>query len=364
MYTVVPPTSMSSDQEVSLKHFKMTSANNLTKLGLDWAFWYNLHLFIFSTGKGNRHPVLDSEVVLTKMKLLNNFHEKFLKADETTVSLKPCCKQEFIKASKMNSQPGEKSSGLQTDCSSDYIPAIFSDSQPLRLYQFESEDSGMELASGANSPSTPSASEQSFVVHSRESSCDSKSDCTSIPYTDNSETIQTPDLVDTRLAVTTQELHPEEHSSSTRDMKKGDTMDKHQMKSLGSSPEDVKKVSEKLIAVTGRSCFKHTRQCGKERTERTSNQFEPELLNIESLEEYMDHCCRMSEVRWQPYVICFINQFTNISIFSYASVFLLLELLKLIMLKHMNAHTGRWKPLLSSNFIVFPEVFVSLPLKK
>ncbi|KAM4636868.1 uncharacterized protein O3C94_017894 [Discoglossus pictus] len=42
-----------------------------------------------------------------------------------------------------------------------------------RLYKFESEDSGVELPSGANSPSTPKGSEKSFVVHSRDSSCDS-----------------------------------------------------------------------------------------------------------------------------------------------------------------------------------------------
>lgn len=239
------------------------------------------------------------------MKLLNNFHQKPLIADDSTVSLKPCCEQEFTKASEMNSHPDEKSSVLKTESSLDYISAIFSDSQLPRLYKFESEDSGVELASGANSPSTPSASEQSFVVHSRESSCDScnsKSDCTSISYTQNSETRQTVDLVDTSVAATTQDLHPEEHSSSTltRDMQEDEAMDKDQMKSLGISPEEGKKVSEKLrdnTAVTGRSCFKHMRQCGKECAERTGNRFEPEALTIESLEEYMDHCCKMSEVR-------------------------------------------------------------------
>lgn len=221
-----------------------------------------------------------------KMKLFNNFHEKLLIADDTTVSLKPYCEQEFTKASEMNSQPDERSSELQTECSSNYK----SDSQLPRLYQFESEDSGVELASGANSLSTPFATEKSFVVHSRESSCDSKSDCISIPYTENSETRQTLDLVDTSVAATTQDLHLEEHSFSTitGDMKEGQAMDKVQMKSLGTDPEDGKKVSEN---------FKHMSQCGKECAERTSNQFEPEPLTIESLEEYIDHCCRMSKVR-------------------------------------------------------------------
>ncbi|XP_032551076.1 uncharacterized protein LOC116790326 isoform X5 [Chiroxiphia lanceolata] len=42
-----------------------------------------------------------------------------------------------------------------------------------RFSKFESEDSGVELPSGANSPSTPTGSEKSFVLHSRDSFCDS-----------------------------------------------------------------------------------------------------------------------------------------------------------------------------------------------
>lgn len=41
------------------------------------------------------------------------------------------------------------------------------------LAKFESEDSGVELPSGANTPLTPKGSEKSFVLHSRDSSCDS-----------------------------------------------------------------------------------------------------------------------------------------------------------------------------------------------
>lgn len=55
----------------------------------------------------------------------------------------------------------------------DYLSSMFPDQQLPRLYKFESEDSGVEMPSGANSPSTPTGSEQSFVVHSRESSRDS-----------------------------------------------------------------------------------------------------------------------------------------------------------------------------------------------
>ncbi|XP_056902601.1 uncharacterized protein si:ch211-250c4.3 isoform X2 [Takifugu flavidus] len=247
-------------------------------------------------GRGNTHPVLDSEVVLTKMKLLNNLHQKHLVEDATNLSLKSCCEQESTKASQINLHLDENSTELRPESCSDFISTVFSEPELPRLCKFESEDSGVELPSGANSPSTPSASEQSFVVHSRESSCDScnsKPDSTLCPYTQNSDTKETEYLV----AADPQDLQPEEHSSSTTtgDLQEAEPMD---IKALVISPERGEDVPEKLrenSAVTEGSSCKCTRQCGKECAEITSHQFEPEPLSSESLEEYMDHCCRISQ---------------------------------------------------------------------
>lgn len=234
------------------------------------------------------------------MKLINNFHQKLLIADDPLS--KPCSEQESTKASEKDSHQDEN----QTESSSHYIPAIFSESQLPRLYKFESEDSGVELPSGANSPSIPSASEQSFVVHSRESSCDScnsKSDSALLPYTPNSETRQKGDLVDFSVAANPQELHPEQDSSSaiiTGDVQEGEDMDKNQMTALGMSPEGGEELSGKPGSpVMERSCFQHLREFGQECAEMPGDQFEPGPSTSESLEEYMDHCCRISEVR-QP----------------------------------------------------------------
>ncbi|TNM99792.1 hypothetical protein fugu_012825 [Takifugu bimaculatus] len=247
-------------------------------------------------GRGNTHPVLDSEVVLTKMKLLNNLHQKHLVEDATNLSLKSCCEQESTKASQINLHLDENSTELRPESCSDFISTVFSEPELPRLCKFESEDSGVELPSGANSPSTPSASEQSFVVHSRESSCDScnsKPDSTLCPYTQNSDTKETEYLV----AADPQDLQPEEHSSSTTtgDLQEAEPMD---IKALVISPERGEDVPEKLrenSAVTEGSSCKCTRQCGKECAEITGHQFEPEPLSSESLEEYMDHCCRISQ---------------------------------------------------------------------
>uniref|UniRef100_A0A3Q3QN11 Uncharacterized protein n=1 Tax=Monopterus albus TaxID=43700 RepID=A0A3Q3QN11_MONAL len=125
--------------------------------------------------KGDSNTVLDSEVVLTKLKLFSNFNERLLMADTATSAISRAERKILLptKVSKVNSHLDSKSRQPHMESGSDYLPTIFSDSQLPGLYKFESEDSGVELPSGANSPSTPTESEQSFVVHSRESSCGS-----------------------------------------------------------------------------------------------------------------------------------------------------------------------------------------------
>uniref|UniRef100_A0A3Q2PEC0 Si:ch211-250c4.4 n=1 Tax=Fundulus heteroclitus TaxID=8078 RepID=A0A3Q2PEC0_FUNHE len=120
-----------------------------------------------------RNAVLDSEVVLTKMKLFNNFNEKLLMAEDSvsTVSTASVSDQDTLDPSKASETNSHLEDKPQIESGSEYLPAIFSISRLSRLYKFESEDSGVELPSGANSPSTPTGSEKSFVVHSRESSC-------------------------------------------------------------------------------------------------------------------------------------------------------------------------------------------------
>lgn len=202
---------------------------------------------------------------------------------------------------------------------SDTLSAIFPDSQLTRLYKFESEDSGVELPSGANSPSTPTGSEQSFVVHSRESSCDSgnlKTDSTTltdklVTYAQSSEVNQA-DLLDEGTAQNTEDDSlptPKELDSSTvreelNDMSGGD---RDQCKDVGISTEGGEDTSGQLegsSVVTERICPQHRRQFGKQSSgvceDTTDNQFEPAHVRrsatSESLEEYMDQCCRLSEV--------------------------------------------------------------------
>lgn len=275
----------------------------------------SLHFFICFTGRCNRHTVLDSEVVLTKVKLFNTFHETLLIADNSTFSTKSFCELETTKASEMKSHQDD-TGRLQNESCSDYLSAILSDPRLQRIYKFESEDSGVELPSGANSPSTQTASEQSFVVHSRDSSCDSgnsKSDTTSltdnlVPYAQSSEIKETEVSLDSNTTVKMQDnvfLYSKEVSCSSEggELHKREAMDRDH-KDSGNSPEEDEMMSGELgesSAVNQRTGYKRMRHSKKQCDEIMSNPFALVPVTSESLEDYMDQCCRISEVscRWQ-----------------------------------------------------------------
>ncbi|CAI5682081.1 unnamed protein product [Oreochromis niloticus] len=263
-------------------------------------------------GKGDsKNTLLDSEVVLTKMKLFSNFHESLLRADDavSTISTVSVIDQENSH-SELNSQLNEKP---QIKSGSKYLSAILSDSHLSNLYKCESEDSGVELPSGANSPSTPTGSEQSFVVHSRESSCDS-SNLNSEPTvlsdrlvadTKNTEKNQANDSADNSLNTTvdTQDslfIHSNTLISSaiTVELHIGEDVD--QCRVLGAEQSED---AEESSAVTGRTSSEDTR-LGEQSLiqscdDMTSKVFEPEpikrSITSDSLEEYMDECCRLSK---------------------------------------------------------------------
>lgn len=226
------------------------------------------------------------------------------------------------KASEVNSHLDDKPGQPRMESDSDYLSAIFLHSQLPRLYKFESEDSGVELTSGANSPSTPTGSEQSFMVHSREPSCNTcnlNSDPTTLPdklvtYAQSSEIKQAEDSVDNSLsiAVDTQDnvfMHSEELSSAARvELHIGEDVDRDQCMASGISPERHEEMSGQLkenSAVSERTCLEDTRS-GKQTStgacdDMATTDFQPEPIRrsatSDSLREYMDECCRLSEVR-------------------------------------------------------------------
>lgn len=260
---------------------------------------------------------MDSEVVLTKMKLFSNFHERLLTADDSTSTISTVSVSEqdipdATKASEVNSHADDKSAQPRAESGSDYLSAIFSDSQLTRLYKFESEDSGVELPSGANSPSTPTGSEQSFVVHSRESSCDScnlNSDANTLPdklasYAQSSVNKQAEDSVDKMDTQDDVFMDSEELSPSVVRVD-GEDMDTDLCRASTISPDGYEELEENST-VTERTSLEDMRpetqststSCLCEDT--AAGDLKPEpgwSATSDGLDEYMDECCRISEVR-------------------------------------------------------------------
>ncbi|XP_062436183.1 uncharacterized protein LOC134142741 [Rhea pennata] len=138
--------------------------------------------------RGKKSPSAEDTVVLTHMKILSNegiqnpglIPEPPADTDCTEkshlpgVSLQPHC-QGNLNAAATPANPDY----ADTPASTNYVatlPDLSTFESKCRLHRFskfESEDSGVELPSGANSPSTPTGSEKSFVLHSRDSFCDS-----------------------------------------------------------------------------------------------------------------------------------------------------------------------------------------------
>ncbi|XP_071235502.1 uncharacterized protein [Salvelinus alpinus] len=293
--------------------------------------WQKSFAILTPWRKGKGDNVLENEVILTKMKLFNNFHEKLLNnaVDSSSTIAMSVSEQDISEPVKglegnadLDNMPGQS----LMESSSDYLSNIFSNSQLSRLYKFESEDSGVELPSGTNSSSTPTGSEQSFVVHSREPSYDSCNLNTPVPTPDPlltfdqcSDTKQTEDMRDTPcmtadsavqecdMVESGAELNTEVERVDLHITEKDIDMERAQHTALRDPTEDDKGGSEQLgenKAVTegvNSASTKPRRQCSTGACDdMTGVDFEQRPLRkgttSDSLEEYMEECCRLSEV--------------------------------------------------------------------
>ncbi|KAG9485078.1 hypothetical protein GDO78_008274 [Eleutherodactylus coqui] len=126
--------------------------------------WHKTFAILPHWRRGKKSALSEGEVVLTHMKKLINEYEN-----------------DSLSAHSFNGDRFDHTDA-SSDCPSDVpakennvceLPVCDPLQQFKRLFKFESEDSGVEMPSGANSPSTPKGSVKSFVMHSRDSSCDS-----------------------------------------------------------------------------------------------------------------------------------------------------------------------------------------------
>ncbi|XP_027505325.1 uncharacterized protein LOC113950124 isoform X2 [Corapipo altera] len=137
---------------------------------------------------GKKSPPAEDKVVLTHMKILSNEGIQNPGLIPEAPADTACTEESHLPGASLLpdclENPNAAAAPVDPNCadgpaSTDYVPtlpdlsAFESKCRLHRFSKFESEDSGVELPSGANSPSTPTGSEKSFVLHSRDSFCDS-----------------------------------------------------------------------------------------------------------------------------------------------------------------------------------------------
>ncbi|KAM9325007.1 uncharacterized protein PAF06_001127 [Gastrophryne carolinensis] len=256
--------------------------------------WYKTFSILPQWRKGKKGASSDGEVVLTHMKKLIQDYDS----------------DQFGSHSLNGDALAQADSA--SDCPSD-VPVKNSHSHDMvvsdplqqfkRLFKFESEDSGVEIPSGANSPSTPKGSEKSFVMHSRDSSCDS-----GVLSASSSPTVGHMDINTCVGKHETQNfLSNNEHSKDYTDNAKDIVEDQE------NTIEDFLDQEEEELDLPACSDETDTTTSTlystmEEKTKVVEDFYKDTFDDIQgrhslkrcptsdSLDEYMDECCRLSEV--------------------------------------------------------------------
>ncbi|XP_066535461.1 uncharacterized protein si:ch211-250c4.3 isoform X2 [Hoplias malabaricus] len=275
--------------------------------------WHKSFAILAPWRKGKGDIALENDVVLTKMKLFSNLQEKLLNAEDSVSTVSMSMSEQDMSAPlqaeeaiSVHSAPAESS--LEKS-KKEYLSAIFADSKLPILYKFESEDSGVEMPSGANSPSTPTGSEQSFVVHSRESSCDSGTLNPPIPSsspillleqsTGSLEAEQTSCIYDQEDNLTVLENRPENQTDNILPEITGDS-ERCEDGPLRNSFEIHENDLEEIVESETAEDTGSRNHCIKAYDDDTGSESQQQSLRksttSDSLDEYMEECCRLSEV--------------------------------------------------------------------
>jgi len=269
------------------------------------------------------------------MKLLNNFPEKLLNVEDSistiSISMSEQDNREPLQADEVISIHSAAPDTTVTESKTDYLSSIFADSELQRLYKFESEDSGVEMTSGATSPSTPTGSEQSFVVHSRGSSCDS-GNLTSHAHTDNpledssvfleTEQMSCKCAEQDTLAILGDRREDENADNDLIDLiADSERSEDRTLRNTMENCEDEIEIISAQLEITGTPMAEDTmsrNQCSIEAYDgETGPEFQQQPLRksttSDSLDEYMEECCRLSEVDITVYMSFIVIYLTSCS---------------------------------------------------
>ncbi|XP_078499314.1 uncharacterized protein LOC144754874 [Lissotriton helveticus] len=262
--------------------------------------------------KGKKKPPSESEVVLTNVKILTNEYPVEIGVPEKAAAPPSY----FHTNTALITCPDN---GLNTNAGTsnpDYVHTLsdLAHVQPScklpGFYKFEAEDSGVELPSGANSPSTPTGSEQSFVVHSRDSSCDSGVlSASSSPAADHAAMRARKDTKDPQDREPDTQKHDGEcHSHMTESLHRAAALLDDNGASSGKEAQSLNIEERKeMDFLQTRSATTSPAADPGPIANAYSDTFDGlQGLNSheqlkryptsDSLDEYMDECCRLSEV--------------------------------------------------------------------
>ncbi|XP_031458938.1 uncharacterized protein LOC116235105 isoform X1 [Phasianus colchicus] len=287
--------------------------------------------------RGKKSPPAEDKVVLTHMKILSNEGIQNPGLVLEAPADAGCTEEPHLPSTNFPQDcqgcPNATAITADTDyaeapAATDYVatlPDLSSFESKCRLHRFskfESEDSGVELPSGANSPSTPTGSEKSFVLHSRDSFCDSGVLSTSSSpeidhlimrackerarkaghqgvesekkdelYSQESDVVQvpTPSLED--FSVPQEGESPDEHfDQSERQSLEKEPSPETNPPTESTLPTPVPIEEPKTIADNYTETFGSTQDL-----QLHGHQLK-KYPTSDSLDEYMNECCRLSEV--------------------------------------------------------------------
>ncbi|KAJ6661699.1 hypothetical protein lerEdw1_013221 [Lerista edwardsae] len=270
---------------------------------------------------GSKMPSSDSKVVLTNVKMISsetNQSERLTQGPPVTTDsleepgtsepsavLEHQANLDIVTDSPVNAEYLATLPGLNTFASKCRLPL---------LAKFESEDSGVELPSGANSPLTPKGSEKSFVLHSRDSSCDSGMlSASSSPAADHPIMRMCKDAVDACLCLSDGKMaeEPSAEQAATIQTSAGlegvafcpggkdpqmSSLSSNQEEDLEGKPSDGTNTFPPSTIPEGEGGPRD--DPSEEALQEMPQQGHPlrKYSTSDSLDEYMDECCRLSEV--------------------------------------------------------------------
>nr|XP_005997320.1 PREDICTED: uncharacterized protein LOC102367502 isoform X1 [Latimeria chalumnae] len=289
--------------------------------------WYRTFTLGAPPKSGKKETPSECKVVLTKMKLIRNDYQSKVTSPEDSAPIGSVAEYMLpeidIPLDSQEDQSISKDHQMNSNLLTGFceMETVNSNCRLRRLYKFESEDSGVELPSGANSPSTPTGSEKSFVLYRRDSSCDSgmlSTSPSSSPVMDHITLLKSCPEMEGAHTQSCKDQSAKNHGTEraqaileSDDILTFSACEEIRPPSMcfSQNQEDISKNTDKEEDI---STAEIPQAVSMDDSEPFTNDFKEPFVDMhkarlheqplkkystsDSLDEYMDECCRLSEV--------------------------------------------------------------------